>query len=51
MKHLAYLLLLCGSLAFAAVDRFSLEEIPEAYHVFSGKLDGCIKPLIRPSAA
>ena len=31
--------------------RFSLEEIPEAYHVFSSKLDGCIKPLILPSAA
>jgi threonine dehydrogenase-like Zn-dependent dehydrogenase len=31
--------------------RFPLEEIPEAYHVFSGKLDGCIKPLILPSAA
>ncbi|WP_233492594.1 zinc-dependent alcohol dehydrogenase [Blastococcus sp. TF02A-30] len=31
--------------------RFPLEEIPEAYHVFSSKLDGCIKPLILPSAA
>jgi threonine dehydrogenase-like Zn-dependent dehydrogenase len=31
--------------------RFPLEEIPEAYHVFSSKLDGCIKPLIVPSAA
>jgi threonine dehydrogenase-like Zn-dependent dehydrogenase len=31
--------------------RFTLEEIPEAYHVFSSKLDGCIKPLILPSAA
>ncbi len=30
--------------------RFPLEEIPEAYHVFSSKLDGCIKPLIVPSA-
>ena len=26
--------------------RFPLEEIAEAYHVMSGKLDGCIKPLI-----
>ncbi|CAA9269031.1 MAG: Threonine dehydrogenase and related Zn-dependent dehydrogenases [uncultured Blastococcus sp.] len=31
--------------------RFPLEEIAEAYHVFSSKLDGCIKPLIVPSAA
>jgi threonine dehydrogenase-like Zn-dependent dehydrogenase len=31
--------------------RFPLEEIPEAYHVFSSKLDSCIKPLIVPSAA
>jgi threonine dehydrogenase-like Zn-dependent dehydrogenase len=31
--------------------RFPLEEIGEAYHVFSAKLDGCIKPLILPSAA
>ena len=31
--------------------RFPLEGIPEAYHVFSSKLDGCIKPLILPSAA
>jgi S-(hydroxymethyl)glutathione dehydrogenase/alcohol dehydrogenase len=31
--------------------RFPLEEIAEAYHVFSAKLDGCIKPLILPSAA
>jgi len=28
--------------------RFPLEHIAEAYHVFSGKLDGCIKPLIVP---
>ena len=28
--------------------RFPLEEISEAYHVFSAKLDGCIKPLIVP---
>jgi len=26
--------------------RFPLEEISEAYHVFSAKLDGCIKPVI-----
>ena len=31
--------------------RFPLEHIAEAYHVFSAKLDGCIKPLILPSAA
>jgi threonine dehydrogenase-like Zn-dependent dehydrogenase len=31
--------------------RFPLEDISEAYHVFSAKLDGCIKPLILPSAA
>ncbi len=30
--------------------RFPLEDIAEAYHVFSAKLDGCIKPLIVPSA-
>lgn len=28
--------------------RFPLEHIAEAYHVFSQKLDGCIKPLIVP---
>ncbi|MFJ4045328.1 zinc-dependent alcohol dehydrogenase [Microbacterium sp. NPDC089987] len=26
--------------------RFPLEDIGEAYHVFSSKLDGCIKPII-----
>ena len=31
--------------------RFPLEHIAEAYHVFSAKLDGCIKPLILPAAA
>jgi len=31
--------------------RFPLEEITEGYHVFSAKLDGCIKPLVLPSAA
>jgi S-(hydroxymethyl)glutathione dehydrogenase/alcohol dehydrogenase len=37
--------------AALVTHRFPLEEIPEAYHVFSSKLDGCIKPLIVPSAA
>jgi threonine dehydrogenase-like Zn-dependent dehydrogenase len=31
--------------------RFPLEHINEGYHVFSSKLDGCIKPLVVPSAA
>jgi threonine dehydrogenase-like Zn-dependent dehydrogenase len=31
--------------------RFPLEDIAEAYHVFSAKLDNCIKPLIVPSAS
>ncbi|SNS41952.1 Threonine dehydrogenase [Geodermatophilus pulveris] len=31
--------------------RFPLEHVAEAYHVFSAKLDGCIKPLILPDAA
>src|SRR4051812_12010878 len=31
--------------------RFSLEDIAEGYHTFSAKLDGCIKPLVVPSAA
>lgn len=31
--------------------RVPLEHIAEAYHVFSSKLDGCIKPLIVPDAA
>jgi threonine dehydrogenase-like Zn-dependent dehydrogenase len=31
--------------------RFPLEEIAEAYHVFTSKLDGCIKPVVIPSAA
>jgi threonine dehydrogenase-like Zn-dependent dehydrogenase len=34
-----------------ATHRFPLEDIAEAYHVFSSKLDNCIKPLIVPSAA
>ncbi|HEV2796580.1 MAG TPA: zinc-dependent alcohol dehydrogenase [Nocardioides sp.] len=31
--------------------RFPLEDIAEAYHVFSAKLDGCSKPRIVPDAA
>lgn len=31
--------------------RVPLEHINEAYHMFSAKLDGCIKPLIIPDAA
>jgi len=31
--------------------RFPLEHIAEGYHLFSGKLDGCIKPLVEPAAA
>ncbi|WP_159607235.1 zinc-dependent alcohol dehydrogenase [Agromyces humi] len=31
--------------------RIPLEHIAEGYHMFSAKLDGCIKPLIVPSAA
>jgi threonine dehydrogenase-like Zn-dependent dehydrogenase len=31
--------------------RIPLEHINEAYHIFSAKLDGCIKPLIVPNAA
>jgi threonine dehydrogenase-like Zn-dependent dehydrogenase len=31
--------------------RIPLEHIAEAYHVFSSKLDGCIKPIIVPDAA
>jgi alcohol dehydrogenase len=30
--------------------RIPLEHINEGYHIFSAKLDGCIKPLIVPSA-
>jgi threonine dehydrogenase-like Zn-dependent dehydrogenase len=29
--------------------RIPLEEIAEGYHMFSSKLDQCIKPLVRPS--
>ena len=31
--------------------RIPLEHIAEGYHIFSAKLDGCIKPLIVPTAA
>ena len=31
--------------------RIPLEHITEGYHIFSAKLDGCIKPLVVPSAA
>jgi S-(hydroxymethyl)glutathione dehydrogenase / alcohol dehydrogenase len=30
--------------------RIPLEHIAEGYHIFSAKLDGCIKPLVVPSA-
>lgn len=30
--------------------RFPLDQIAEAYHVFSAKLDDCIKPLVLPGA-
>ena len=30
--------------------RFPLEHIAEGYHVFSAKLDGCIKPLVTTAA-
>lgn len=31
--------------------RVPLEEVPEAYHVFSSKLDGCIKTILIPPRA
>ena len=31
--------------------RFALDDVAEAYHVFSNKLDGCVKPVLLPSAA
>jgi S-(hydroxymethyl)glutathione dehydrogenase/alcohol dehydrogenase len=31
--------------------RVPLEDISDAYHIFSGKLDGCIKPVLLPSSA
>lgn len=34
-----------------AVHRIPLEHVAEGYHIFSAKLDGCIKPLLVPNAA
>jgi threonine dehydrogenase-like Zn-dependent dehydrogenase len=31
--------------------RVPLEDISDAYHIFSAKLDGCIKPVLVPNAA
>lgn len=31
--------------------RFPLEEVADAYHIFSSKLDGCIKPVLLPPSA
>ena len=31
--------------------RVPLDEIAEGYHIFSSKLDGCIKPMVIPSGA
>jgi threonine dehydrogenase-like Zn-dependent dehydrogenase len=31
--------------------RFPLEHIADGYHTFSAKLDGCIKPIVVPTAA
>ena len=31
--------------------RLPLEEVAEAYHLFSSKQDGCIKPVLIPNAA
>lgn len=31
--------------------RFALEDVPDAYHIFSSKLDHCIKPVIVPRSA
>jgi threonine dehydrogenase-like Zn-dependent dehydrogenase len=30
---------------------FPLEEVSDAYHVFSSKLDNCIKPVLIPPSA
>jgi threonine dehydrogenase-like Zn-dependent dehydrogenase len=42
-----------GALKPSAIvtHRIPLEEIAEGYHMFSSKLDNCIKPLIVPTAA
>jgi threonine dehydrogenase-like Zn-dependent dehydrogenase len=31
--------------------RFSLHDVADAYHIFSSKLDGCIKPVLIPPSA
>ena len=31
--------------------RIPLEEVADAYHIFSAKRDGCIKPILIPSSA
>jgi threonine dehydrogenase-like Zn-dependent dehydrogenase len=31
--------------------RFSLHDVADAYHIFSSKLDGCIKPVLVPPSA
>jgi hypothetical protein len=31
--------------------RVPLEDVSDAYHIFSSKLDGCIKPVLLPRAA
>jgi threonine dehydrogenase-like Zn-dependent dehydrogenase len=31
--------------------RVPLEDVSDAYHIFSSKLDGCIKPMVIPPGA
>jgi threonine dehydrogenase-like Zn-dependent dehydrogenase len=31
--------------------RIPLEEVPDAYHIFSAKLDNCVKPILIPPSA
>jgi threonine dehydrogenase-like Zn-dependent dehydrogenase len=31
--------------------RFPLEAVSDAYHIFSSKLDNCIKPVLIPASA
>ena len=31
--------------------RFALDDIPEAYRIFTAKLENCIKPIVIPNAA
>jgi threonine dehydrogenase-like Zn-dependent dehydrogenase len=54
-RHLPRLFehVLAGRLDPKAVisHRFALEDIAEAYHVFTSKEDDCIKPVILPFAA